>query len=246
MWLWHGCPFASRCWPADRHLTSTTVSSRGRRCFCWVRCLKSCVTKQLALMVHCAYQPGGAGEKAHLLHFLTAPETRTTLETTLNLARKWLRLFRRGRELAVVLPDTSLLCRGLDKLVSSIFSLGPGRCWECGSDSHLKPQCPLLGQGGTGGGGCQNSISSSGAGKGGSGATTSSAATQLLVQIRSLQRSPLQKKVAEKQRMQYERRRRTFRPRGVLRPRRLPPCLLHLLPRGTVLGMSSLRKQRKL
>ena len=242
---------------------------------------RAVTAESMVFMVHCAYQPGGAGEKAHLLRFLTAPETGTTLESTLNLARKWIRLFRRGRELAVVLPDPSLLCRGLDKLVSATFlgnkhpsatfriasfklerqldyratavdiedyahlilgeleaaqlaqpvpaqppklnrleeakgaevekgkgkskskqqrpcwswqdgsgckygnacmfqhaSLGPGRCWECGSDSHLKPQCPILGQGGNASGGAaqnQSSNAASGKGGGGSSATTSAA-----------------------------------------------------------------------
>ena len=40
----------------------------------------------------------------------------------LTLTRKWLRLYRRGRELAGVLPDPSLLGRGLDRLVASVFA----------------------------------------------------------------------------------------------------------------------------
>ncbi|CAE7766553.1 unnamed protein product, partial [Symbiodinium necroappetens] len=83
---------------------------------------RAVTAEAMVFMVHCAYQPGGAGEKAHLLQFLTVPETGNGLENTLLLARKWIRLFRRGRELQVVLPDPSLLCRGLDKLVSATFS----------------------------------------------------------------------------------------------------------------------------
>ena len=244
--------------------------------------VRAVTVEAMIFLVHCAYQPGGAGEKAHLLQFLTAPEVGSGLEGTLQLARKWVRLLRRGRELQLVLPDPSLLCRGLDRVISSTFSgnkhpsasfriasfklerqldykatlvdaedyaylvvgeleaallaqplpappkiarmeetkageeagkgkgkakqqrpcwswqdgsgckygsrcmfahaaLGPGRCWECGSDSHLKPQCPILGQGGnaSGGGGGQNSFSSSGKGSGGgaAAAASSSAAT---------------------------------------------------------------------
>ena len=242
---------------------------------------RAVTSEPMVFMVHCAYQPGGAGEKAHLLQFLTGPETGNGLENTLLLARKWIRLFRRGRELQVVLPDPSLLGRGLDKLVSATFSgsrhpsasfriasfklerqleyrataadiedyaylilgeleaaqlsqplssqpkvarmddqgttgetvekgkgkakgkkpcwgwqdgtgcrfgsnclflhspLGPGRCWECGSESHLKPQCPLLGQGGkaSGGGGATGSGKGSGGaaqGTGGAGQNSSS------------------------------------------------------------------------
>ena len=240
---------------------------------------RAVTAEAMVFMVHCAYQPGGAGEKAHLLQFLTVPETGNGLENTLLLARKWIRLFRRGRELQVVLPDPSLLCRGLDKLVSATFSgnkhpsasfrvasfrlerqleyratavdiedyaylilgeleaaqlaqplpsqpkvarlddhtaaadekdkdrdkgkgkakgkkpcwgwqdgtgcrfganclflhapLGPGRCWECGSDAHLKPQCPLLGQGGKASGG-----GAVGSGKGSGGAAQSANAGQ--------------------------------------------------------------------
>ena len=236
--------------------------------------VRAVTVEAMIFLVHCAYQPGGAGEKAHLLQFLTAPEVGSGLDGTLQLARKWVRLLRRGRELQLVLPDPSLLCRGLDRVISTTFAgnkhpsaafriasfklerqldykatlvdaedyaylvvgeleaallaqplpappkiarleetknyddagkgkgkakqqrpcwswqdgsgckygsrcmfahaaLGPGRCWECGSDSHLKPQCPILGQGGNasgggggGGGGSQNQSASS-AGKGG-------------------------------------------------------------------------------
>ncbi|OLQ15613.1 Copia protein [Symbiodinium microadriaticum] len=245
--------------------------------------VRAVTVEAMIFLVHCAYQPGGAGEKAHLLQFLTAPEVGNGLEGTLQLARKWVRLLRRGRELQLVLPDPSLLCRGLDRVISTTFSgnkhpsatfriasfklerqldykatlvdaedyaylvvgeleaallaqplpappkvarleetrnqddagkgkgkakqqrpcwgwqdgsgckygsrcmfahaaLGPGRCWECGSDSHLKPQCPILGQGGnaSGGGGGQNQNASSstgkGGGSGGAAATSSSAA----------------------------------------------------------------------
>ena len=49
--------------------------------------------------------------------------------------------------------------------------LGPGRCWECGSDAHLKPQCPLLGQGGKAsvGGATGSGKGSGGAAQGASG-----------------------------------------------------------------------------
>ena len=206
--------------------------------------VRAVTVEAMIFLVHCAYQPGGAGEKAHLLQFLTAPDVGTGLDGTLQLARKWVR-----RELQLVLPDPSLLCRGLDRVISTIFSgnkhpsasfriasfklerqldykasfvdaedyaylvvgeleaallaqplpaapklarmeegkgnddagkgkakgkgkracwawqdgsgckygqscmfahdaLGAGRCWNCGSSSHLKPQCPYLGQGG--------------------------------------------------------------------------------------------------
>ena len=205
--------------------------------------VRAVTVEAMVFLVHCSFQPGGSAEKAYLLQFLTTPDA-----ATLTLARKWIRLLRRGKELQVVLPDPSLLCRGLDRLHTAVFTnskhpsaafriasfklerqldykalakdvedyaqlilgeleaallalpvpqapkinkmeesavhdagkgkakgkgkracwgwqdgsgckygqscmflhdpLGPGRCWNCGSSSHLKPQCPYLGQGG--------------------------------------------------------------------------------------------------
>eukprot|EP00439_Symbiodinium_sp_Y106_P031425 s44_g3.t1 len=48
-----------------------------------------------------------SAEKAYLLRFLTAPETGNSVDAALTLARKWVRLLRRGKELQVVLPDPS-------------------------------------------------------------------------------------------------------------------------------------------
>ena len=84
--------------------------------------VRAVTVEAMIFLVHCAYQPGGAGEKAHLLQFLTAPEVGSGLDGTLQLARKWVRLLRRGRELQLVLPDPSLLCRRLDRVISSTFA----------------------------------------------------------------------------------------------------------------------------
>ena len=84
--------------------------------------MRAVTVEAMIFLVHCAYQPGGAGEKAHLLQFLTSPDVGSGLDGTLQLARKWVRLLRRGRELQLVLPDPSLLCRGLDRVVSSTFA----------------------------------------------------------------------------------------------------------------------------
>ncbi|CAE7940779.1 RE1, partial [Symbiodinium sp. KB8] len=210
--------------------------------------VRAVTVEAMVFLVHCSFQPGGSAEKAYLLQFLTAPDTSNSVDAALTMARKWIRLLRRGKELQVVLPDPSLLCRGLDKLHGAVFtnnkhpsaafriasfklerqpdykamakdvedyaqlilgeleaallaqpvmqppkinkmeeafnqdtgkgkakgkgkrpcwgwqdgsgckygqscmflheSLGPGRCWNCGSSSYLKPQCPYLGQGG--------------------------------------------------------------------------------------------------
>ena len=78
--------------------------------------------KAMLFLTLCSYQPGGAGEKHHLQQFLTAPEIATTLDAGVTLARKWIRLFRRGKELQVVLPDPQRLVRGLDRLISKVFA----------------------------------------------------------------------------------------------------------------------------
>ena len=211
--------------------------------------VRAVTVEAMVFLVHCSFQPGGSAEQAYLLQFLTAPETGNSVDAALTLARKWVRLLRRGKELQVVLPDPSLLCRGLDKLHGGVFAgnrhpsaafriasfklerqldykamandvedyaqlilgeleaallsqplapptklnrleeatadagkgkakgkskqpcwawtdgsgckygqnclfrhdpLGNGRCWTCGSSTHLKPQCPFHGQGGNG------------------------------------------------------------------------------------------------
>ena len=76
----------------------------------------------MVFLVHCSFQPGGSVEKAFLLHFLTSPDTGAAVDVAVTSIRKWIRLLRRGKELQVVLPDPSLLCRGLDKLHAQVFT----------------------------------------------------------------------------------------------------------------------------
>ena len=80
--------------------------------------------KGMLFLTLCCYQPGGAGEKHHLQQFLTVPEVASNLDSGVTLARKWIRLFRRGKELQVVLPDPQLLVRGLDRLISKVLAEG--------------------------------------------------------------------------------------------------------------------------
>ena len=80
--------------------------------------------KGMLFLTLCSYQPGGAGEKHYLQQFLTTPDVATSLDSGVTLARKWIRLFRRGKELSVVIPDPALLVRGLDRLVSKLFQEG--------------------------------------------------------------------------------------------------------------------------
>ena len=80
--------------------------------------------KGMLFLTLCCYQPGGAGEKHHLQQFLTTPEVATNLDSGVTLARKWIRLFRRGKELQVILPDPQLLVRGLGRLISKVLAEG--------------------------------------------------------------------------------------------------------------------------
>ena len=96
------------CLPEE--LRSETVSARATS------------VKGMLFLTLCSCQPGGAGEKHHLQQFLTAPDVATSLDSGVTLARKWIRLFRRGKELHVILPDPQLLVRGLDRLISKVFT----------------------------------------------------------------------------------------------------------------------------
>eukprot|EP00439_Symbiodinium_sp_Y106_P031339 s1882_g3.t1 len=86
--------------------------------------VRAVTVEAMVFLVHCSFQPGGSAEKAYLLHFLTSPDTGAAVDVDVAVTsiRKWIRLLRRGKELQVVLPDPSLLCRGLDKLHAQVFT----------------------------------------------------------------------------------------------------------------------------
>ena len=84
--------------------------------------VRAVTVEAMVFLVHCSFQPGGSAEKAYLLHFLTSPDTGAAVDVAVASIRKWIRLLRRGKELQVVLPDPSLLCRGLDKLHAQVFT----------------------------------------------------------------------------------------------------------------------------
>ncbi|CAE7580175.1 RE2, partial [Symbiodinium sp. CCMP2456] len=84
--------------------------------------VRAVTVEAMVFLVHCSFQPGGSAEKAYLLHFLTSPDAGNTVDAAVASIRKWIRLLRRGKELQVVLPDPSLLCRGLDKLHAQVFA----------------------------------------------------------------------------------------------------------------------------
>ena len=74
----------------------------------------SCVA--LMFLIFTRYQPGGGGEKATILAYLTQPvvEGSANLMNCHQALRKWEKLYRRCRESSLRVPDPVLLVRALD------------------------------------------------------------------------------------------------------------------------------------
>ena len=75
------------------------------------------------LMVN--YQPGGGQEKAAVLSALELPAEASTIGDAIAGLRKWLRWKKRALDMGLVLPDPSVLLRGLDRLVGKVVSSYP-------------------------------------------------------------------------------------------------------------------------
>ena len=75
------------------------------------------------LMVN--YQPGGGQEKAAVLAALELPAEAGTVGEAITGLRKWLRWKKRAIDMGLVLPDPSVLLRGLDRLVGKVVSGSP-------------------------------------------------------------------------------------------------------------------------
>ena len=75
------------------------------------------------LMVN--YQPGGGQEKAAVLSALELPIEAGTIGDAIAGLRKWLRWKKRALDMGLVLPDPSVLLRGLDRLVGKIVNSNP-------------------------------------------------------------------------------------------------------------------------
>ena len=67
----------------------------------------------------CRWQPGGKLERAQVLDYLVHPEASSSVEETVEGIRKWKCMVLRASELGAVLPDSSLLLKGLDSLTQS-------------------------------------------------------------------------------------------------------------------------------
>lgn len=75
------------------------------------------------LMVN--YQPGGGQEKAAVLAALELPTEANVIGDAITGLRKWMRWKKRAVDMGLVLPDPSVLLRGLDKLVGKVVSSYP-------------------------------------------------------------------------------------------------------------------------
>ncbi len=68
-----------------------------------------------------AYQPGGLAEKGIILRALEQPEEAQSLPHALTLLRRWIRWKRRAQDVAVILPDPSILVRGLNRMMKKVL-----------------------------------------------------------------------------------------------------------------------------
>ena len=75
------------------------------------------------LMVN--YQPGGGQEKAAVLSALELPAEAGAIGDAIAGLRRWTRWKKRAVDMGLVLPDPSVLLRGLDRLVGKVVSSNP-------------------------------------------------------------------------------------------------------------------------
>ena len=71
------------------------------------------------------YQPGGLGERGAILQALESPSESPTVATAITQLRKWIRWKRRALEMGVSIPDSSILMRGLGRLMKKLVSTYP-------------------------------------------------------------------------------------------------------------------------
>ena len=71
------------------------------------------------------YQPGGLSERTAILSALESPPEAPNAQTAVASLRKWIRWKRRAIELEVSIPDSTILVKGLAKLVKKVASQSP-------------------------------------------------------------------------------------------------------------------------
>ena len=71
------------------------------------------------------YQPGGLAERTAILSALESPQEATTVSMAITQLRRWVRWKRRATEVGVSLPDSTILVRGLSKLMKRVVASHP-------------------------------------------------------------------------------------------------------------------------
>ena len=71
------------------------------------------------------FQPGGLTERSAILAALESPTESTTVASAILQLRRWIRWKRRALEVGVSLPDSSILMKGLGRLVKRIVTSHP-------------------------------------------------------------------------------------------------------------------------
>ena len=87
--------------------------------------MRAKTTLEIMCRLMVLYRPGSATEKSQLLRNLESPEPATTPGEALERLRQWLRYQQRAADLGLVIPDPSVLLRGLDVMVKKPLGEAP-------------------------------------------------------------------------------------------------------------------------
>ena len=84
-------------------------------------------TVNIIFRLHTLFQPGGGGERTNLLQQITNPKTNGTVADVMASLRQWRRWVGRAEELAVSLPDVTVLMGVMAKFCDTLGRLGGGQ-----------------------------------------------------------------------------------------------------------------------
>ena len=84
-------------------------------------------TVNIIFRLHTLFQPGGGGERTNLLQQITNPKTNGTVTDVMASLRQWRRWVGRAEELAVSLPDVTVLMGVMAKFCETLGRLGGGQ-----------------------------------------------------------------------------------------------------------------------
>ena len=75
--------------------------------------------------LHVMYQPGGAAERSSILRQLEGSQGSENAHTCIASLRKWKRYLQRASDMGIVVPDASLLLKGLELIASRAVETNP-------------------------------------------------------------------------------------------------------------------------